>query len=72
MLNFLKTVTFSIFGAFLGFMVGRLSKSPEIVFIATPIGALLGYKFTNYLATFFYYLLKLVIKLFPKIFKQVD
>jgi len=66
-----KSIIFSIFGAFLGFLVGKFSKSPEIILIGIPLGALIGYKFTNYLAIFFRYLLRGLFNIIPKIFKQV-
>jgi purine-cytosine permease-like protein len=67
----LKSTLFSIFGAFVGFLIGKLSKSPEIILIGIPLGALIGYKFTNYLAKFFSFILSLLKKYIPKIFKQV-
>jgi len=66
-----KTVIFIIFGAFVGFLIGRLSKSPEIILIGIPLGALVGYKFTNYFAIFFQYFFTLLGKLIKKIFKQI-
>ena len=66
-----RTIFFSIFGAFLGFLVGKFSKSPEIILIGIPLGALIGYKFTNYFAIFFKFIIKNLINLIPKLFKQV-
>ncbi len=67
----IKSVAFALFGAFLGFMVGKLSKSFEIIIIATPIGALIGYKFTNLFGAIFSFLFSILQKVAPKLFKQV-
>ncbi|HIO71156.1 MAG TPA: hypothetical protein EYG60_04420 [Campylobacterales bacterium] len=40
-----KRVIFAIIGGLLGFLIGKLSKSLEIILIATPLGAWLGYGF---------------------------
>jgi hypothetical protein len=66
-----KTVIYIIFGAFVGFLIGRLAKSPEIILIGIPLGGLIGYKFTNYFSIFFKHFFRIIRILIRKIFKQI-
>lgn len=67
----MRSVLTTIFGAFIGFLIGKLSKSFEIILIALPIGAFLGYKFSYYFSRFFIFLFELFKKIAPSLFKQV-
>jgi len=67
----IKTVIFIIFGAFVGFLIGKFSKSFEIILIGIPLGALIGYKFTNYLAKFLKLFFNFIFNIIPKLFKQI-
>jgi hypothetical protein len=67
----MRSILTTIFGAFIGFLIGKLSKSFEIILIALPIGAFLGYKFSHYFSRFFIFLFELFKKIAPSLFKQV-
>jgi len=67
----MRSIFTTIFGALIGLLIGKFSKSFEIILIATPIGALIGYKFSQYIAMLFHFLFSLFKKIAPSIFKQI-
>jgi hypothetical protein len=59
----LRSIIFAIIGGFLGILVARITKSPEMFFWAVPIGIVLGYYFANPLWRFSKKLFQILIKI---------
>lgn len=66
-----KGILAGLFVAFLGFTIGKLSSSKEIILIGIPIGFIIGYKFTNPIFKLAKRFGKFSLKIFPIIFKQI-
>jgi type III secretory pathway component EscT len=65
------SIIFSVVGGLLGLLVGKLSKSPEIILIGVPIGAFIGYKFAYPFWRVTKALFSRFLKIAPSLFKQV-
>ncbi len=65
----LNRIVSLLIGALIGFIVGKLSKSLEIILIATPVGGLIGYVFSSIFLNFLSLVFKFIVKTLTNILK---